>query len=182
MNSILWLAPGAGCFIWQKETRESVAKVRVDMVSLSGRRAICQSAKCCGGKKLCYKNGRLFLQPWELCRRDTCTLLTRGLTHATQSIYYDLFLPCFPFAQASVVGEEIGDVSFYTVDTSCVNYVGEPCPKSGVVNLGCEPEVTKTRQTLPVQAAGKALGSRGEGKSILSILRVLNVSQGGQGR
>lgn len=33
MRSVLWLAPAAGCFVWQKEKRESVAKVRGDVVS-----------------------------------------------------------------------------------------------------------------------------------------------------
>jgi len=43
MNSILWLAPGAGCFTWQKEKGESVAKARVDTVSPLGRHA---AGKC----------------------------------------------------------------------------------------------------------------------------------------
>ena len=102
------------------------------------------SARCCRGKNLCYKNGRLFLHPWELSRRDTCTVLTHRLIHAAQSVYHNLFLPRFPFAQASVVGEETGNVSFYTVYASCVNYVGEPCLKSGVANVGYKTEVTKT--------------------------------------
>lgn len=56
------------------------------------------------------------------------------------------------------MGEEIGNVSFYTVYISCVSYVGEPRLESGVANLSYKTEVTKAvvhavvQRILPIPA------------------------------